>query len=447
VTFFARPLDAGSLPPLDLPPDVEVRAIAASELHRLRTGGDPTQKLDELERRYRRGDQAYAALAGDGQAAHLRWVTSSRAHIPELGRDIALAPHQAYFYNGYTRPDMRGRGFDGFVRTSIFQALHAAGKSEVFSYVRRSNPAGLRAAARWQQPVGTLWYLRIRPFPPIVIGSRSRLPALITARAAADQQAREARWTRWFEGWLREPLAKRSLGCAAISEADFQSSAAFLDRTLAFDPSSDDVLDLGCDSAMISRLIAPRCRRFLGVDFIPDMLQDARRQQVRAAGRPAWFAAGDGCRLPIRSHTFTKAYCSAVIHTLPSRAHGMAVVEELLRVTAPGGRVLLSSVPDRAKRVKTRAGLWARASWGGKLTLPVRWILPGSLKHAARRILRRPSDELPAFLDYDLRAIGRSLERRGFRYEILDFPADYWSGDFRTSRSNLLIHVPVIGRP
>lgn len=43
--------------------------------------------------------------------------------------------------------------------------------------------------------------------------------------------------------------------------------------------------------------------------------------------------------------------------------------------------------------------------------------------------------------DYDLRTLQRRLERRGFRCEIRDFPADYWSREFQTSRSNLLIFV------
>jgi len=103
---------------------------------------------------------------------------------------------------------------------------------------------------------------------------------------------------------------------------------------------------------------------------------------------------------------------------------------------------MLGSIPDKAKRLANRIAMWQRARTADKLTLPIRWLIPGRIKTLARRVLQRPAAGLPAFLDYDLRAIARSLERRGFRCEVRDFPADYWSSEFRTSRSNLLIHVP-----
>jgi glucosamine--fructose-6-phosphate aminotransferase (isomerizing) len=88
---------------------------------------------------------------------------------------------------------------------------------------------------------------------------------------------------------------------------------------------------------MVSRLVSPRCRGFVGVDFIPGMMMDIQRDAVRsAAGKPASLMAGDGRSLPFRSRVFTKAYCSGVLHTLPSHADGLRMVEELVRVCQPG---------------------------------------------------------------------------------------------------------------
>ena len=194
---------------------------------------------------------------------------------------------------------------------------------------------------------------------------------------------------------------------------------------------------------MISRLVAPHTKRFGGVDFITAMLKDAASLNVATAdGHPAWFAAADACHLPLRSHTFTKVYCSAMIHTLPTVEHGLRAIDELIRVTARNGVVLVSSVPDQAKRMAARFDLWKRAGWMERLSLPVRWVVPGFIKQLGRRALRRPSTGLPEFLHYDLRGLQRSLEARGLRCEIRDFPPGYWNDEFITSRSNLLIHVP-----
>jgi len=181
VTFFVRRLDFAP-PAIEAPSHVQLKRVAVSEIPEVHSGGDPTQDPSNLAQRCRGGDQAFAAIA-NGEPAHLRWLTTSRARIPELGRDIVLGPRQAYFYNGFTRPDMRGHGLDGLVRQFIFQTMHAAGYTEVFSYVRCDNPAGFRAALRWQQPVATLWYFRIRPFRPIIVSrSRSALPLLQLGR-------------------------------------------------------------------------------------------------------------------------------------------------------------------------------------------------------------------------------------------------------------------------
>ena len=62
------------------------------------------------------------------------------------------------------------------------------------------------------------------------------------------------------------------------------------------------------------------------------MLRDARTRVIGpAAGLRAAFIAGDARFLPIRSRRFAKVYCSAVLHTLPSTADGLAAIDELIR--------------------------------------------------------------------------------------------------------------------
>lgn len=444
ITFYERRLDAPIGDDEPASAGVYVRQMHPDEIEALLDGGDPDQDAAELAARFRHGDRAFAAIDVGGRICHVRWVSTTRVHIPEIDRDIVLGQRQAYFYNGYTRPDARRRGIDGLVRNSIFKALREEGFLRVCSYVRSDNRAGTRAASRWQRATGALRYIAPRNCRPLLLGASSAgLPALESGNTiTAGDNARVEAWRRWFTSWIGEPLAKRSSGCAALDDRAFESAAAFIKTSLALD-ASDDVLDVGCDSAMITRRIAPHARRLLGIDFIHEMLKDTSRLPLAVAeGRAPWFVTADACGLPLRSGAFSKVYCSAMLHTLPTREHGRLAIEELIRVTAPGGIVLASSVPDRAKRFASRVALWKRASASEKITLPFRWLVPGGLKQVARRLLRRPASGLPEFLDYDLKALARSLEARGFRCEVRDFPHDYWSGEFRTSRSNLLISIP-----
>jgi len=159
IIFFERRLDSDSPAPGHA--DFSVREVTLAEADCLEAGRDPSQSCHEALRRFCRGDRAFAAIDANGICLHTRWVTTSPTWIPEIEREIIPGPGQAYFYNGYTRPDSRGRGIDGLVRSLIFSTLRSEGFTAVYSYVRRDNPAGLRAASRWQRPVGNVSYIRI----------------------------------------------------------------------------------------------------------------------------------------------------------------------------------------------------------------------------------------------------------------------------------------------
>jgi SAM-dependent methyltransferase len=440
VTFFARDLSGG-------PPAVaghggfHVREAAERDLDWLAVGANPAQRPLQLRARFRRGDRCFVGVDAAGRAAHVRWVTTHRAFIPELDCVIVLRPGEAYFYDGYTRPDARGQGLDGLVRRSIFHALAAQGGRTVWSYVRSDNPIGQRAAERWQSAAGSVGYVTIAGLRALVRGAGAPgLPVLRRSDAHGDDD-RVAAWREWFEGWLAQPLTRRSTGCHDLPEAYFASAADYIAGTLRLDHEADSVLDVGCDSAMVSRLLVDRCRQFAGADFIPGMLADARAVSQPQAPRPPWFVAADGRRLPFASGSFSKAYCSAVIHTLPSRDDGRAVVRELVRVCRPGGLVLIASVPDERKRWAGRRAVLRRAPWTRRPLLLGYWCIPDGLKPSVKRALGRPARDAMAFLEYDLSELARELVAAGHRCQVLDFPGSYWSEDFRATRSNLLICV------
>ena len=172
ITFFERPL-APLHSGLEFPAaqGVFVRQLTESDLDSMLDGGDPDQDAGTLEQRFRRRDRAFGAIDTTGRICHVRWVSATRVHIPEIDRDIVLHPQQAYFYNAYTRHDARRRGIDGLVRRALFETLRTEGFTRVCSYVRRDNVPGLRAASRWQRPAGTIRYIAVRGRKPIVMRS------------------------------------------------------------------------------------------------------------------------------------------------------------------------------------------------------------------------------------------------------------------------------------
>ncbi|HVR28416.1 MAG TPA: class I SAM-dependent methyltransferase [Thermoanaerobaculia bacterium] len=454
VTFFARDLSEGE-PASTAVPGVKAHVASQDDLEKLLHGSDPLQPAPVLRERFRQGDLCFAATDRSGRAVHTRWVSLARAPVAELDLDFVPGPDAAYFYNGYTHPGARRLGIDGLVRCHIFATLRGGGAKRAYSYVRGDNPGGLAAARKWQRPIGTVRYLRIGWARPLVFGVRGSPLAPLLRRpspAAAEERARrELAWRGWFEGWLREPIAKRSIGCHEVSEGSMRATADHVASALGLDPDRDVVLDLGCSSALVTRWVATRSRRLVGADFIPGLLASGRSdlERRRAEGAPcgtAEFLASDGRSLPFPAGAFTKAYCSGVIHTLPSHTDGVRMIHELVRVCRPGGVVLIAAVPDRGKLWRAIRAAWRRAGPAGRARLAVALALPAPVKRGAKTLLRRFASgwgrENLVYLEYDLRALARELERRGLRCRVLDFPERYWSEDFRETRSNLLIHLP-----
>jgi ubiquinone/menaquinone biosynthesis C-methylase UbiE len=246
----------------------------------------------------------------------------------------------------------------------------------------------------------------------------------------------------WFGGWLQQPAAFHSTGFHRVSEEQFEATARHIGRVLQLDPGRDCVLDVGCASAMVSRRVAPQCRQLVGVEMTSGMLAGIDdRSIVCAGGKPAIFSAADGRRLPFPSHSFDKVYCSAVIHMLPGRNDGLQLIEEMLRVCRPGGTVLVASVPDRGKRFNAYADALKQVGLVGKCRILASFLLPRALKNWLRGPLGLEKG-YPAALVYDVKQIAARMQASGFHCTVLDFPEEYWSLDFRRTRSNLLISVP-----
>jgi hypothetical protein len=113
----------------------------------------------------------------------------------------------------------------------------------------------------------------------------------------------------------------------------------------------------------------------------------------------------------------------------------------MVRVCRPGGAVLVASVPDRGKRFNAYADALKQADLIGKGRILSSFLLPRALKNLLRGPLGLEKG-YPAALVYDIKGIAARMQESGFRCSVLDFPEEYWSPDFRRTRSNLVISVP-----
>jgi SAM-dependent methyltransferase len=100
-------------------------------------------------------------------------------------------------------------------------------------------------------------------------------------------------------------------------------------------PSGDErALDAGTGAGTLALALAPLVREVVGVDIVPELLVRARE----GAPGNVTFVEGDATNLPFEPATFDLSCCRRTLHHI---ARPEVAIAELVRVTAPGGRVFV----------------------------------------------------------------------------------------------------------
>jgi ubiquinone/menaquinone biosynthesis C-methylase UbiE len=102
-----------------------------------------------------------------------------------------------------------------------------------------------------------------------------------------------------------------------------------------FVPAGDErAVDVGTGAGTLARALAPLVGEVVGVDVVPELLEEARRD----APPNATFLEGDATRLPLEPATFDIVATRRTLHHI---ARPELVIAELARVVRPGGVVLV----------------------------------------------------------------------------------------------------------
>ncbi|MCC5575665.1 methyltransferase domain-containing protein [Microtetraspora sp. AC03309] len=114
----------------------------------------------------------------------------------------------------------------------------------------------------------------------------------------------------------------------------------------------DRVLDVGCGTGYLTRIIAPLVGRdghVTGVDPSTSMLDHARARAPRTCS----YRVGEGQDLPFSDASFDVVVSTLAVHHMPRSARGTAV-REMFRVLRPGGKLLIADFRPPTHPVSAR---------------------------------------------------------------------------------------------
>src|SRR4030088_2356640 len=107
----------------------------------------------------------------------------------------------------------------------------------------------------------------------------------------------------------------------------------------AAQPGPDDtVLDVACGGGIVVCAFAPHVRHATGTDVTPAMLERARTLAAEKRLANVTWQEGEVERLPYPDGAFTIVVTRFAMHHFPDPA---AVFREMVRVCAPGGRIVV----------------------------------------------------------------------------------------------------------
>jgi ubiquinone/menaquinone biosynthesis C-methylase UbiE len=113
-------------------------------------------------------------------------------------------------------------------------------------------------------------------------------------------------------------------------------------------PRADDrVLDVGCGTGKVAVTLASVCQEVVGIDLTPAMLVEAEALGRDYGLKNVRWETGDVSCLPFNDHAFTLVTSTAMLHHTDDPG---LILEEMCRVCAPGGRVVLTDLTTSAEK-------------------------------------------------------------------------------------------------
>ncbi len=190
-------------------------------------------------------------------------------------------------------------------------------------------------------------------------------------------------WPERYNRWFATPIGK------LVKETEASLTNELLDSR-----PGEKILDAGCGTGIFTLDFLARGARVVGLDISHQMLEYAVKETARY---PFFRVRGDMLYLPFKDNSFDK---SVSVTALEFIADAKSAVDELFRVTRPGGYVVVATLNSLSpwaarRRAKTQKGQ-RHILEGAFFRSPDELLSLSRLKGVVKTVVHFKKDDNPA---------------------------------------------------
>jgi len=152
---------------------------------------------------------------------------------------------------------------------------------------------------------------------------------------------------KWQSLWNNE--AKSSSRFDQVQRKDMESTCLTVEHILEIlaIKKEDVVLDVCCGNGLITKEMSTHCSHITGIDYSEDLLQ--RAVEYCSMENTSYFFSSAEEFSKLITTKVDKIYLEFSFQYFEKKRQGKRVIEEMLKVLKPGGKIFIGNIPDQDK--------------------------------------------------------------------------------------------------
>ncbi|MBU2892943.1 class I SAM-dependent methyltransferase [Colwellia sp. D2M02] len=145
--------------------------------------------------------------------------------------------------------------------------------------------------------------------------------------------------------WDQQALSSADLKkqvCRPTTEQAWQALLIDIKSKLQISTKLNSILDVGCGNGLLLSKLADDFDQLYGVDYASSMVEQAKILMPKQC-----FSVAEAAKLNFDDSSFDRVLSYSIFHYFPEQDYIIKAINEMIRVTKPGGIILIGDLLDK----------------------------------------------------------------------------------------------------